>query len=124
MQQIERDAELAARARAMAASGRFPSWRLIEIELRFMEGRRGAAGLFTDPEFRAALDAACRKAWQPPAPLPAAPRAPIEVVRPPEAEARPQPPAAPAAPAPVPAARRPDRPVRTEAPHGRKYQPA
>lgn len=139
MQQGEPDQELAARAREMAASGLFPSWRLIEIELRFMEGRREAAALFTDPELRAALDAACRKAWQPPAPVPAAPfpaaplppgplvaapHAPVEAVPPPEADLRPRPVPAPAPVAPMPAARRPYRPLRAEAPRGRKYQPA
>jgi len=124
MQHSEPDHELTARAREMAASGLFPSWRLIEIELRFMEGRREAAALFTDPELRAALDTACRKAWQPRAPLPAAPDAPIEAAPPPAADIRPRPAPVPTPVAPVPAARRPYRPLRTEAPRGRKYQPA
>ncbi|MDI4666785.1 hypothetical protein K9U40_21035 [Xanthobacter autotrophicus] len=49
-------------ARHMARSGRYGSWRLIQIELRFMQGIREAANCFTDSEIRSELDALCREA--------------------------------------------------------------
>lgn len=49
-------------ARQMARSGRFCSWRLIAIELRFMEGLREAADGFSDPALRDELDTLCREA--------------------------------------------------------------
>lgn len=76
-------------ARQLARSGRFCSWRLIAIELRFMEGIRAAADCFTDALIRDELDGLCRDAqkrsrqWPLPrigsavaAPQPAAPAAP------------------------------------------------
>lgn len=50
------------KARDLAGSGRFCGWRLIEIELRFMEGVREAAGCFADRAFRDELDGLCRAA--------------------------------------------------------------
>ena len=49
-------------ARHMARTGRYGSWRLIQIELRFMQGIREAANCFTDSEIRMELDALCREA--------------------------------------------------------------
>ena len=49
-------------ARQLARSGRFCSWRLIAIELRFMEGIRAAADCFTDASIRDELDTMCRDA--------------------------------------------------------------
>lgn len=60
-------------AREMARSGDFCSWRLIEIELRFMRGIRAAARCFTDPDFREELDQLCRQARPPEAFTPSRP---------------------------------------------------
>ncbi|MEP9355940.1 hypothetical protein ABLE93_20390 [Xanthobacter sp. KR7-65] len=49
-------------ARHMARSGRYCSWRLIQIELRFMQGIREAASCFSDAAIRSELDALCREA--------------------------------------------------------------
>lgn len=49
-------------ARHMARSGRYCSWRVIQIELRFMQGIREAANCFTDADIRSELDALCREA--------------------------------------------------------------
>ncbi|MDI4658823.1 hypothetical protein [Xanthobacter autotrophicus] len=49
-------------ARHMARTGRYGSWRLIQIELRFMQGIREAAHCFADSEIRTELDALCREA--------------------------------------------------------------
>lgn len=49
-------------ARHMARSGRYCSWRLIHIELRFMRGIPEAAACFTDADIRAELDTLCRQA--------------------------------------------------------------
>ncbi|MEP9351478.1 hypothetical protein [Xanthobacter sp. KR7-225] len=49
-------------ARQLARSGRFCSWRLIAIELRFMEGIRAAGDCFTDAAIRNELDTLCRDA--------------------------------------------------------------
>ncbi|MFG1358941.1 hypothetical protein [Xanthobacter pseudotagetidis] len=49
-------------ARQLARSGRFCSWRLIAIELRFMEGIRAAADCFADAPIRNELDGLCRDA--------------------------------------------------------------
>ncbi|QRG04762.1 hypothetical protein EZH22_16510 [Xanthobacter dioxanivorans] len=63
-------------ARHMAQSGRYCSWRLILIELRFMRGIREAALCFGDTDIRAELDTLCRQAQKQRAlrtlPLPAA----------------------------------------------------
>lgn len=53
-------AQIRDKARDLARSGRFCGWRLIEIELRFMEGVREAAGCFGDHAFRDELDGLCR----------------------------------------------------------------
>ncbi|RLP76656.1 hypothetical protein D9R14_14785 [Xanthobacter tagetidis] len=62
-------------ARQLARSGRFCSWRLIAIELRFMEGIRAAADCFADSPIRNELDALCRGAQKraPSSPLQGAP---------------------------------------------------
>ena len=49
-------------ARHMARSGRYCSWRMIQIELRFMQGIREAAHCFGEAEIRSELDALCREA--------------------------------------------------------------
>lgn len=49
-------------ARQMARSGRYCSWRLIQIELRFMRGIQEAALCFGDGAIRAELDGLCREA--------------------------------------------------------------
>lgn len=49
-------------ARHMAQSGRYCSWRVIQIELRFMQGIREAATCFSDAAIRSELDALCREA--------------------------------------------------------------
>lgn len=49
-------------ARHMARSGRYCSWRMIQIELRFMQGIREAAHCFGEAEIRGELDALCRAA--------------------------------------------------------------
>lgn len=49
-------------ARHMARSGRYCSWRVIQIELRFMQGIREAATCFSDAAIRSELDALCREA--------------------------------------------------------------
>lgn len=49
-------------ARHMARSGRYCSWRLIQIELRFMRGIQEASQCFGDAEIRGELDALCRDA--------------------------------------------------------------
>ena len=49
-------------ARHMARSGRYCSWRMIQIELRFMQGIREAANCFAEAEIRSELDALCREA--------------------------------------------------------------
>lgn len=49
-------------ARQMARTGQFCSWRLIAIELRFMQGVREAADGFSDPAIREELDTLCRAA--------------------------------------------------------------
>lgn len=49
-------------ARQLARSGRFCSWRLIAIELRFMEGIRAAGDCFADSAIRNELDGLCRDA--------------------------------------------------------------
>lgn len=49
-------------ARHMARSGRYCSWRVIQIELRFMQGIREAATCFSDAAIRGELDALCREA--------------------------------------------------------------
>ncbi|MFG1347205.1 hypothetical protein V5F59_20130 [Xanthobacter autotrophicus DSM 431] len=49
-------------ARQMARSGRYCSWRLIQIELRFMRGIPEAGQCFGDAEIRAELDTLCREA--------------------------------------------------------------
>lgn len=56
---------LRALARKMAQSGRFCSWRLIQIELRFMQGIREAELCFDEAAIRAELDELCRKARKP-----------------------------------------------------------
>lgn len=69
-------------ARQMASSGRFCSWRLIEIELRFIQGMREAADGFQDRAIRDELDALCRdaqkkaRAWPSPVQVPAMAHAP------------------------------------------------
>lgn len=61
-------------ARKMAKSGRFCSWRLIQIELRFMQGIREADLCFSDQAIRSELDELCRQARRPaPYMRPAAP---------------------------------------------------
>lgn len=49
-------------ARHMARSGRYCSWRVIQIELRFMQGIREAADCFADADIRSELDGLCREA--------------------------------------------------------------
>lgn len=56
-------------ARHMARSGRYCSWRVIQIELRFMQGIREAATCFSDAAIRSELDALCREAQKSGAPL-------------------------------------------------------
>lgn len=52
-------------ARQMARSGRYCSWRMIQIELRFMQGIREAADGFAGTDIRTELDALCRNAQRP-----------------------------------------------------------
>lgn len=56
-------------ARHMARSGRYCSWRVIQIELRFMQGIREAATCFSDAAIRSELDALCREAQKSGAPI-------------------------------------------------------
>ncbi|MFS8037765.1 hypothetical protein ACI7BZ_12535 [Xanthobacter sp. AM11] len=58
-------------ARRMAQSGKFCSWRLIQIELRFMQGIREAESCFGDTAIRFELDDLCRQAQRRPAAAPA-----------------------------------------------------
>ena len=144
MNMVERGAGQAAieaitnEAREMARSGDFCSWRLIEIELRFMRGIREAAGCFTDPELRDELDRLCRQARPAeeivisrPAIAPSRPAVPAE---PPAAEAAAKSPPAGAAQLtppvraapPPPLAARPDEspPAQTPPPAGLPREPA
>lgn len=57
---------LARLARRMAQSGQFCSWRLIQIELRFIQGIRAADALFADMALRSELDELCRLAQKRP----------------------------------------------------------
>lgn len=81
-------------ARQMARSGRFCSWRLIAIELRFIQGLREATDCFSDQAFRDELDSLCRTAQRAapkyrPAPQPEANKPAFlgaPVARPPETD--------------------------------------
>lgn len=55
-------ADIARLARHLAQSGRFCGWRLIAIELRFMQGLSDALAIFEDSALREELDALCRAA--------------------------------------------------------------
>lgn len=55
-------ADIARLARHLAQSGRFCGWRLIAIELRFMQGLGDALAAFEDSALREELDALCRTA--------------------------------------------------------------
>lgn len=56
--------EIRAHARNLARTARYCSWRLIEIELRYIQGIREAEGCFDDRAFREELDGLCRAALQ------------------------------------------------------------
>ena len=63
----EREAYVAKRARELATSGRYYSWRDIEVALRFEEDLPGARQWLDNPSIRDELDRLCEHARQEPA---------------------------------------------------------
>ncbi|MFG1393365.1 hypothetical protein [Xanthobacter agilis] len=61
------------KALQMARSGRFCGWRLIDIDLRFVQGLKAADPLFQDLALRDEVDLLCRAAQRHRRPHPAVP---------------------------------------------------